>query len=87
MWSRGRHAWGRRQWQVPVGPPSRKCYGKGVKHERSLFDDLDPDAEAAADARAEADVREGRLVSHHAMVRWLRSWRTGNRTAKPTIGE
>ena len=43
-----------------------------MKHIPSLFDD--PEAEAAADARAEADLREGRSISHGAMTRWLTSW-------------
>ena len=38
-----------------------------------LFDRIDPEAEATADARADADVAAGRLVSHTAVARWLRS--------------
>ena len=56
-----------------------------MKHEPSLFDD--PEAEAAADARAEADVREGRLISHAAMTRWLKSWGLGKRLPKPVAGD
>lgn len=43
--------------------------------EKSLFD---PRVEAAADARAERDVLEGRLISHSAVKRWIESWGTAN---------
>lgn len=56
-----------------------------MKHIPSLFED--PEAEAAADARAEADVREGRLISHAAMTRWLKSWGLGKRLPKPVAGD
>lgn len=42
---------------------------------RSIFDTPPDDAtEAEADARAEADVAAGRVVSHAKVVEWLRSW-------------
>ena len=56
-----------------------------MKHEPSLFDD--PEAAAAADARAEADLREGRSISHGAMVRWLTSWGSGTRLPKLVAGD
>jgi predicted transcriptional regulator len=31
--------------------------------------------EAAADARAEADVRAGRLIDHNTVKRWIASWK------------
>jgi predicted transcriptional regulator len=58
-----------------------------MKHEPSIFDEIDPAAEAAADARAEADWKAGRVVSHEAVVHWLRSWGSGNRTPRPQCGE
>lgn len=57
-----------------------------MSHEKSLFDDRDERAEAAADARAEADVVAGRLISHDAVKTWLRSW--GSSPApRPRIGD
>jgi len=56
-----------------------------MKHERSIFDD--PEAEAASLRRAEEDVREGRLISNEAMVRWFKSWGTGKRLPKPKLGD
>jgi predicted transcriptional regulator len=34
----------------------------------------DDAAEQAADARAEEDLRAGRVVPHEEVVKWLRSW-------------
>jgi hypothetical protein len=56
-----------------------------MKHERSIFDD--PEADAASERRAEEDVREGRLISNEAMVRWFKSWGTGKRLPKPKVGD
>jgi predicted transcriptional regulator len=58
-----------------------------MAHERSLFDRSDAAAEAAADARAEADVSSGRLIGHSAVRRWLASWGTGARLGRPHIGD
>jgi predicted transcriptional regulator len=57
------------------------------KPEPSLFDQIDDDAEAAADARADADVAAGRVVSHEAMKRWLLSWGTPDESPAPKCGE
>jgi predicted transcriptional regulator len=53
----------------------------------SLFDTTDESAEAAADARAEADYRAGRVISHAAMTRWLRSWGDPDELPRPRCGE
>jgi predicted transcriptional regulator len=54
-----------------------------MSRERALFDSNDPAAEAAADARAEADAAAGRVVSHSAVRRWLASWGSGARLPRP----
>ena len=56
-----------------------------MKHERSIFDD--PEADAASEARAEADLREGRLISNDAVIRWLKSWIAGERLPRPKVGD
>lgn len=56
-----------------------------MSRERALFDTSDPAAEAAADARAEADAAAGRVVSHSAVRRWLASWGTGARLPRPRV--
>jgi predicted transcriptional regulator len=53
----------------------------------TLFDNIDPAREAEADARAEQDVREGRLISHDAVRRWLLSWVEGRPIPRPKIGD
>ena len=53
--------------------------------ENSLFGA--PDAEAKADARAEADVQAGRLISHEAVRRWLVSWGGAKRLPRPRAGD
>jgi predicted transcriptional regulator len=58
-----------------------------MTRERSLFDTNDPDAEAAADGRAEADVAEGRLIGHAAVRRWLASWGSSARKPRPHPGD
>jgi len=55
------------------------------KPEPSLFDEIDDAAEAAADARAEADIAAGRVISHEAMKRWLLSWGTPDEKPAPAI--
>ena len=58
-----------------------------MTHEKPLFETTDATAEAAADARAEADVREGRLIGHDAVRRWLASWGTNTPLPRPRIGD
>ena len=64
-----------------------------MKPDKTIFDELADvpaighSAEAAADARAEGDVRAGRLISHQAMTRWLKSWGKAERLPKPIAGD
>ncbi len=62
-------------------------YYLSVTREKSLFDSLDPQAEAAADARAEADVAAGRLIGHDAVRRWIASWGSDKPLARPRVGD
>jgi len=57
-----------------------------MEPKQALFDTINPAAEAAADARAEADVREGRLISHAAVKRWIASWGSAVPLARPEVG-
>lgn len=45
-----------------------------MKHEPGIFEEPDPAAEAAADARGLADVEAGRTYSHAIVSEWLRTW-------------
>jgi predicted transcriptional regulator len=55
--------------------------------EPSLFDEADGAAEVEADARAEADLTAGRVVSHGAIKAWLSSWGTPEELPPPSIGD
>lgn len=54
-----------------------------MKHEQAIFEEIDPDVEAAADARAEADIEAGRVVSHTEVAAWLKKWGTPEETPAP----
>ncbi|MEA3012607.1 MAG: hypothetical protein QOD42_1152 [Sphingomonadales bacterium] len=56
-----------------------------MKSERSLFDS--PEAEAKSEARAEADVRAGRVISHEAVRRWLSAGGSAKRLPRPRVGD
>lgn len=58
-----------------------------MKSRPTLFEKLDSQRESEADARAEADVRKGRLIGHEAVKRWLSSWGTETRLPRPKIGD
>jgi predicted transcriptional regulator len=55
--------------------------------EPSIFDEIDPDAEAAADAEGLADIEAGRIISHEAMKAWLLSWGTPDELPPPRVGD
>jgi predicted transcriptional regulator len=50
---------------------------------KTIFDEIDENAEARAIAEAEADVAAGRVVPHDEVVKWLRSWGTPNELPWP----
>ncbi len=50
---------------------------------KTIFDDIDKDAEARAIEEAEADVAAGQVVPHEDVVKWLRSWGTPNELPCP----
>ncbi|MDQ2893148.1 MAG: CopG family transcriptional regulator [Pseudomonadota bacterium] len=54
-----------------------------MTRENALFETSDP----AADARADADVHYGRLISHEAVKRWLSSLRSATPLPRPRIGD
>jgi len=67
--------------------PPGDVLSTAMSREKSLFDQSDPAAEAAADARADADVKAGRLISHDAVKRWIASWGTDKPLPRPEIGD
>lgn len=64
------------------------CYlDRMSEPEPAIFDEVDQDAEAAADAEAIADFEAGRVISNEAMMAWLRSWGTSDKLPPPEIGD
>jgi predicted transcriptional regulator len=58
-----------------------------MEPKKTVFESLDPAAEAAADVRAEADVAAGRLISHEAVKKWVASWGSERPLPRPHIGD
>jgi predicted transcriptional regulator len=58
-----------------------------MKPEPSIFEDADPEAEAAADAEGLADLEAGRVIGHKAMKAWLLSWGTPDELPPPKVGD
>jgi predicted transcriptional regulator len=55
--------------------------------EATLFEKPDPNVEDAALAEAEAAIAKGRVVSHDAIRKWLRSWGKPDELPPPKCGE
>lgn len=55
-----------------------------MKPEPSIFDEIDIDADRAADAEGLADLDAGRVISHEAMKAWLLSWGTAEELPPPS---
>jgi predicted transcriptional regulator len=51
--------------------------------ERAIYEQQDLDAEAASDARAEADIKAGRVVDHEDVAAWLATWGTPDEKPVP----
>ena len=48
-----------------------------------FFDELDAEAEAAADAEGLTDIDAGRVIPHEEIVAWLETWGTPDEKAAP----
>lgn len=57
-----------------------------MTHETVPFDTPDFAVQAEADAQADADVRDGRLISHDAVKCWLSSLVTAAPLPRPFVG-
>lgn len=54
-----------------------------MKQEPSIFDEVDLDADKAADAEGVADLDAGRVIQHDAMKAWLLSLGTADELLPP----
>ncbi|WP_307086947.1 hypothetical protein [Sphingomonas faeni] len=62
-----------------------EVYPSTMAREDALFDTSDPAAEAEADARADMAMRNGRLINHDAVKRWLSSWGSTGPLPRPRV--
>ena len=53
------------------------------KPEPSLYDEVDEQAEAAADAEGLADIAAGRIIPHEEVSTWLETWGTPEEKPAP----
>lgn len=53
----------------------------------AAFDFEDEAADEAATLRGLADIEAGRVVSHEAVMRWVKSWSSSNPLPRPKCGE
>jgi len=51
--------------------------------EPSIFDQVDDETEAAADAEGLADLAAGRVVPHAEVAAWLETWGTPDEKPAP----
>jgi predicted transcriptional regulator len=54
-----------------------------MEPERSIFDEVDIDADKAADAEGMADLDAGRVIEHDVMKAWLLSLGTADERPPP----
>ena len=54
-----------------------------MEAERVIFEQIDHGAEAAAEARAKADIAAGRVVDHAEVAAWLTTWGTKDERPAP----
>ena len=56
-------------------------------YERFLDGRETPEEEAAADARARAEIAAGRTISGEAVLRWLKAASKGRKLPRPQVGD
>ena len=53
----------------------------------SPFDEFDEDTDERMIAEAEADIAAGRVISHEAVMRWIKSWGAPDELPAPKCGD
>lgn len=69
---------------MPEPPPG---FSETPAPDFDLFEDFDEAEEERAMAEAEQAIREGRVISNEAMLRWIRSWNTADELPPPRCGQ
>ena len=73
--------------ELPLVVIAIEVYPSRMARDDALFDMSDPAAEAEADARADAAVHSGLLISHDAVKGWLSSWGSTEPLPRPRVGD
>ena len=66
---------------------STRLDGQGDDDEAWADEQVDEEAEAAADAEGLADIEAGRTISWEAVKRWMQSWGTPDELPHPQVGD
>lgn len=69
---------------MPKDPPG---FSETPTPDFDLFDEFDDAEEERAMEEAEQAIRDGRVISNEAMMRWIRSWNTHEELPPPRCGE
>lgn len=69
---------------MPKDPPG---FSESPAPDFLFFDEVDEEEDERRIAEADADIAAGRVISHEAMLRWIKSWGTPDELPPPQCGE
>lgn len=69
---------------MPEDPPG---FSEDPAPEFDLFEEIDDAEDERAMEEAEQAIRDGRVISNEAMLRWIRSWNTPEELPPPRCGQ
>lgn len=76
-----------RPWPGCVSVACMSDPGNEFDERPAAFDFEDEAADEAATLRGLADIEAGHVVSHEAVMRWVKSWSSPNPLPRPKCGE
>ena len=68
-------------------PEDKPGFSEDPAPEFDLFEEIDEAEAERRIAEADADIAAGRVISHEAMLRWIKSWGTPDELPPPQCGE
>lgn len=68
-------------------PEDKSGFSEDPAPELDLFEEIDEAEDERRIAEADADIAAGRVISHQAMLRWIKSWGTPDELPPPQCGE
>lgn len=69
---------------MPKDPPG---FSETPAPDFDFFDEVDEEENERRIAEADADIAAGRVISHEAMLRWIKSWGTPDELPPPQCGD